>query len=397
MKISKRIGGVEYAIRDITLYAKELEKKGRDILYLNIGDPVLYDFKTPEHIKEALINAVRSDKNYYPASEGIIELRNKIVDIEKRKGMDLSIEDVIITNGVSEGIYMLMASIVDEGDEVLVPGPCYPPYSSYTKLFGGKPIEYRCSPENNWMPDIDDLKQKINEKTVAIVIINPNNPTGAVYDKDVLKEISDLASSNNIYLICDEIYDRIVFEDRFTSIASIAKDAPLIMLNGFSKVYLMTGWRLGYLCMNDKVSDDLKRELPKLARLRVSSNMPVQYAALEALSNKDYFIKDMVEKLKERRDYIVKRLDGINGLDAIKPRGAFYIFPKIDLSIGNWRNDLDFVKELLEETGVLTVNGSGFGKQYGSGFFRIVYLPPMDILEESMDRLEAFMNKRSKG
>ncbi|RMF31549.1 MAG: aminotransferase class I/II-fold pyridoxal phosphate-dependent enzyme, partial [Candidatus Nitrosothermus koennekii] len=385
------------AIRDITLYAKELEKKGRDILYLNIGDPVLYDFKTPEHIKEALINAVRSDKNYYPASEGIIELRNKIVDIEKRKGMDLSIEDVIITNGVSEGIYMLMASIVDEGDEVLVPGPCYPPYSSYTKLFGGKPIEYRCSPENNWMPDIDDLKQKINDKTVAIVIINPNNPTGAVYDKDVLKEISDLASSNNIYLICDEIYDRIVFEDRFTSIASIAKDAPLIMLNGFSKVYLMTGWRLGYLCMNDKVSDDLKRELPKLARLRVSSNMPVQYAALEALSNKDYFIKDMVDKLKERRDYIVKRLDGINGLDAIKPRGAFYIFPKIDLGIGNWKNDLDFVKELLQETGVLTVNGSGFGKRYGSGFFRIVYLPPMDILEESMDRLETFMNKRSKG
>ena len=396
MKIAKRIKEVEYAIRDITLYAKELESKGKDILYLNIGDPVLYDFKTSDSIKEALINAVKSDKNYYPASEGIEELRSVIAEREHKKGMNVSMNDVIITNGVSEGIYMLMASIVDKGDEVLVPGPCYPPYSSYTKLFDGKPVEYRCAPEDNWMPDIDDLKRKINNKTVAIVVINPNNPTGAVYNKNILRDIADLAASNNLYLICDEIYDRIVFDDKFDSIAGIAKDAPLIMLNGFSKVYLMTGWRLGYLSMNDKVSDSLKTELPKLARLRVSSNMPVQYAALEALKL-DEHINDMVNRLRARRDYIVKRLDNINGLDTVIPRGAFYIFPRIDLSIGNWQNDLAFVKELVAETGVLTVNGSGFGREYGSGYFRIVYLPPMDILEEAMNRLEEFMNKRSKG
>lgn len=396
MKIADRMKGVEYAIRDIVLYAKELEKKGKKILYLNIGDPVFYDFKTPEHIKDALIDAVKSDKNYYPQSEGVEELRDSIAEREQRKGMNISGDDVVITNGVSEGIYMLMASIIDANDEMLVPGPCYPPYSSYVRLFGGRPIEYRCSPENNWMPDIDDLKSKINDKTVGIVVINPNNPTGAVYDHTILREIADIAASNNLYLVCDEIYDRIVFDDRFDSIASIARDVPLIMLNGFSKVYLMTGWRLGYLCMNDKVDNDLKRELPKLARLRVSSNMPVQYAALEALRD-DAHIKDMVNRLRARRDYIVKRLDSINGLEAVKPRGAFYIFPKIDLSIGKWQNDLEFVKELVAESGVLTVNGSGFGREYGSGYFRIVYLPPMDILEEAMDRLEEFMSRRSKG
>lgn len=394
MKVSKRIKDIEYAIRDITLYAKSLEEKGRDILYLNIGDPVLYDFKTPNHIKDALITAIKNDKNYYPASEGISELRNEIVMMESKKGMNLTRDDVIITNGVSEAISMVMASILDEGDEVLVPGPCYPPYSSYTNLFGGRTIEYKCDEDNKWMPDIDDLEKKITDKTVAIVIINPNNPTGAVYNENTLKKIADLASSNGIYIIADEIYDRIIFEDNFVSISKVAKDAPLIMLNGFSKVYLMTGLRLGYLCMNDKVSNELKRELPKLARLRISSNMPVQYAALEALRSNDDYIDEMVSKLRLRRDYIIKRISTIKGLKCVNPSGAFYAFPHIDLTIGKWKSDLEFVKELLLETGVLTVNGSGFGREYGSNHFRIVYLPSLAILEEAMNRLEAFMHKR---
>ncbi len=394
MKISKRIKGIEYAIRDITLYAKELEKKGKDIIYLNIGDPVFYDFKTPNYTKDAMIKAIKEDKNYYPASEGIIELRDAIAEVENSKGMNITKDDIIITNGVSEGIYMIMASILDENDEVLVPGPCYPPYLSYTRLFGGIPIEYKCDPNNQWMPDIDDIKSKINNKTVAIVVINPNNPTGAVYDQLTLQKIADVAASNNLYLICDEIYDKIVFDDKFVSIAKVAKDAPLIMLNGFSKVYLMTGWRLGYLCMNNNISNTLKQELPKLARLRISANMPAQYAALEALRSNDYYINDMVNKLRSRRDYIVKRLYNIPGLNAITPKGAFYIFPKIDLTLGKWANDLEFVKELLLSTGVLTVNGSGFGRIYGSGYFRIVYLPPIEVLEEAMNRIESFMKTK---
>ncbi len=394
MKISKRIKGIEYAIRDITLYAKELEKKGKDIIYLNIGDPVFYDFKTPNYTKDAMIKAIKEDKNYYPASEGIIELRDAIAEAENSKGMNITKDDIIITNGVSEGIYMIMASILDENDEVLVPGPCYPPYLSYARLFGGIPIEYKCDPNNQWMPDIDDIKNKINNKTVAIVVINPNNPTGAVYDQLTLQKIADIAASNNLYLICDEIYDKIVFDDKFVSIAKVAKDAPLIMLNGFSKVYLMTGWRLGYLCMNNNISNTLKQELPKLARLRISANMPAQYAALEALRSNDYYINDMVNKLRSRRDYIVKRLYNIHGLNAITPKGAFYIFPKIDLTLGKWANDLEFVKELLLSTGVLTVNGSGFGRIYGSGYFRIVYLPPIEVLEEAMNRIESFMKTK---
>ncbi len=393
MKVSSRVRDVEYAIRDIIVYARELERKGKDIIYLNIGDPVLYDFKTPKHIKEALTNAVLNDKNNYAPSEGVKELREAIAEQERKKGLSANPEDVLVTNGVSEGVDMVMASILEPGDEILVPGPCYPPYSSYAKLYGGKPVEYSSIEEDGWMPDIDDLKAKINDKTVAITIINPNNPTGAVYNGKILKELVQVAAENDLYLICDEIYDRVVFDQEFVSIAKYAQDAPLIMLNGFSKVYLMTGLRLGYICMNSNCTmiDDLRENIPKLARVRIASNTPVQIAAVEALRGPQDHIRDMVSKLRIRRDHLMKRLGAIEGLSCTEPKGAFYVFPKIDLDGDRWKSDADFVIDLLRSTGVLTVHGSGFGKQYGSGHLRIVYLPPVEVLEDAMDRLEKFI------
>ena len=393
MKVSRRVKNVEYAIRDIIVHAKELERKGRDIIYLNIGDPVLYDFKTPAHIKEALTDAVQRDQNNYAPSEGVKELREAISEKERGKGLSANPEDVLITNGVSEGVDMVMASILEPGDEILVPGPCYPPYSSYAKLYGGQPVEYRTVEEDGWIPDLDDVKARINDKTVAITIINPNNPTGAVYNRNTLKELVQIAAENDLYLICDEIYDKIVFDQEFVSIAKYAKDAPLIMLNGFSKVYLMTGLRLGYICMNSNcpLLDDLRENIPKLARVRIASNTPVQIAAVEALRGSQDHISDMVGKLKTRRDHLIKRLDAIDGLTCAEPKGAFYVFPKISLEDRKWKNDADFVIDLLNNTGVLTVHGSGFGKEYGSGHFRIVYLAPVEVLEEAMDRLEKFM------
>ncbi len=393
MKVSGRVKNVEYAIRDIILHARELEKKGKDMIYLNIGDPVLYDFKTPKHIKEALSKAVLSDQNNYAPSEGIKELREVVSEKEKDKGLSANPNDVLITNGVSEGVDMVMASILEPGDEILVPGPCYPPYSSYAKLYGGKPVEYRSVEEDGWMPDLDDLKARINDKTVAITVINPNNPTGAVYNGKVLKELVQIAAENDLYLICDEIYDKIVFDQEFVSIAEYAKDAPLIMLNGFSKVYLMTGLRLGYICMNSSCSmlDDLRENIPKLARVRIASNTPVQIAAVEALRGPQDHIRDMVSKLRIRRDHLMKRLDAIDGITCAQPEGAFYVFPKINLKNTRWKSDADFVIELLNTTGVVTVHGSGFGKEYGSDHFRIVYLAPVEIIEEAMDRLEKFM------
>ena len=394
MKVSKRVKDIEYAIRDIIVYAKELERKGKDIIYLNIGDPVKYDFKTPRHIKDALTNAILNDENNYAPSEGVEELRSVIAEKEKNKGLVANPEDVLVTNGVSEGVDMVMASILEQGDEILVPGPCYPPYSSYAKLYGGKPVEYRSIEEEGWIPDTDDIRTKISDKTVAITVINPNNPTGAVYDGKTLQELVQIAAEHNLYLLCDEIYDKIVFEDNFASIARYAHDAPLIMLNGFSKVYLMTGLRLGYICMNSNSTllDGLRENIPKLARVRIASNTPAQIAAIAALRGPEDHIKEMVSKLRIRRDHLMKRLGAIDGLTCAEPKGAFYVFPKINLDGSRWKSDADFVIDLLRSTGVLTVHGSGFGKQYGFGHFRIVYLPPLEVLEEAMDRLENFMS-----
>ncbi|MGD1838586.1 MAG: aminotransferase class I/II-fold pyridoxal phosphate-dependent enzyme [Nitrososphaeraceae archaeon] len=395
MKISDRISNVEYAIRDIIVHAREYGKHGKEIIYLNIGDPVKYDFHTPDHIKKALVNAVLSDENYYTDSEGLPELRHAIVEKEKTKGLSISDDDVLVTNGVSEALDMTMASILNPGDEVLMPGPYYPPYASYVKFYGGKPVEFKINHDGS--PDLEDLKRKISPRSTAICIINPNNPTGEVFSFKHLKEITELAAQYDLYIICDEIYDKIIFDDTFSSIGSVAKDLPVILLNGFSKVYLMSGWRCGYLCINNSSSklDDFRNNVPKLARVRISTNLPVQYAAVNALRGPQDHIQSMVFKLKRRRDYVVKRLNSISGISCTLPRGAFYVFPKIGLE--NYKNnDLKFVIDLLNNTGILTVHGSGFGSQFGAGHFRIVYLPSENILEDAMNKLETYIKAISK-
>ncbi|MDQ4013289.1 MAG: aminotransferase class I/II-fold pyridoxal phosphate-dependent enzyme [Thermoproteota archaeon] len=395
MKVSDRTNGVEYAIRDIILHARKYESTGGQVIYLNIGDPVKYDFKTPDHIKLALIKAVQDNKNYYTDSEGLPELRKAITEKELQKGLSLIEDDVLVTNGVSEGLDMIMASIVDPNSEVLMSGPYYPPYASYVKFYGGKPVEFKLNPDGR--PDLEDLISKITPRTRAICIISPNNPTGEVFDRKSLQQLIDFAGEHNLYIIADEIYDKIVFDDQFTGIGKVAKDAPVILLNGFSKSYLMTGWRCGYVCFNSnsKGLEDLRKNVPKLARVRISTNLPVQMAAVEALRGPQSHIYDLVDKLRKRRNYIVKRLNAIEGISCRLPLGAFYVFPKIRLN-SRWKDDQHFVLDLLNKTGVLTVNGSGFGRAFGSSHFRIVYLPKEDVLEEAMNRLDVFMHKSCK-
>ena len=393
MKVSDRISNVEYAIRDITLHARQYEKAGKKIIYLNIGDPVKYDFPTPDHIKKALIDAVTSNFNYYADSEGILELRQAIVKKESQKGLSITVEDVLVTNGISEGLDMVTASIVEPNSEILMPGPYYPPYASYVKFYGGKPIEFKITEDGT--PDLDDIKSKITPKTRALCVINPNNPTGEVFDRKSLKQLIDVASEHDIYIICDEIYDRLVFDKEFTGIGKVAKDAPVILLNGFSKVYLMTGWRCGYVCMNSDCPklDNIRNNIPKLARVRIATNLPVQKAAVAALEGPQGYIAQTVTKLKKRRDLVVKRLNEIDGISCKLPNGAFYTFPKI-LHNG-WKDDKDFVLDLLDKTGILTVHGSGFG-ELGKGHFRIVYLPNEQVLEQAMDKLAGFVNTRNR-
>ena len=395
MKVSERTCGVEYAIRDIISYARAYESTGKQITYLNIGDPVKYDFVTPKHIKQALIDAVNNNQNYYTESEGLFELRKAIVEKESQKGLSVTEEDVLVTNGVSEGLDMIMASVVDPNTEVLMPGPYYPPYASYVKFYGGKPIEFKLNDDGG--PDLEDLESKITSRSNAICIISPNNPTGEVFDRRSLQQLIEVATEHELYIICDEIYDKIVFDDQFTGIGKVAKDAPLILLNGFSKGYLMTGWRCGYICTNSnsRKLDGIRKNVPKLARVRISANLPVQIAAAQALRGPQDHIKEMVEKLRRRRDYVVKRLNAIEGISCKIPRGAFYAFPEIDLD-SRWKDDLQFVVDLLQKTGVLTVHGSGFGTAFGAGHFRIVYLPSEKVLEQAMDKLEYFVYNSGK-
>ncbi len=393
---TKRASNIEYAIRDVIVHTQDLIRNGRKIYYLNIGDPAAFDYKTPTYVKAALCKAIEEDNNYYSPSEGRPELREAIARKEKRvNNVDISADKVIVTEGISEGIEMLMAAIVEKGDEILFPGPTYSPYIAYTKFFEGTPVAYETIEKEGWVPNIDDLRKKVSEKTKAIVITNPNNPTGAVYSEKILKEIIAIAGENNLPIISDEIYDQLTYEKKFISTAALTNDVPVIGLNGFSKVYQMTGWRLGYMYFKGqgKILDDLRLGVEKQCRIRLCANTPVQIAGAAALNGPQGFVKGIVEKLKARRDYAYKRLNEIEGVSTTKPEGAFYIFPKIeDIAAGKrWHSDMEFVIQLLKETGVLIVNGSGFDPVYGKDHVRIVFLPPIEELEQAFDAMEEFM------
>ena len=391
MKVSKKVVGVEYAIRDIVLAARKVEQSGMQVDYLNIGDPVQFGFQPPENVKQALINSIDRGENYYSTSEGLLELREEIAKKENAKGLSITADDILITNGVSEGLDMVISSIVEEGDEVLLPGPYYPPYASYVRLHGGIPVEFSVD-LNNSTPDIDDIKSKITSKTVAICLISPNNPTGVVFNENSLKELVDVANQHNLYIICDEIYDQIIFDDKFVGIGKVAGDSPVIILNGFSKVHLMSGWRIGYIAFNQSPQlESLREHLPKLARVRIATNLPIQHAALESLRGSQNYIGDFVSEIKKHRDLVVKRLNEMPGLSCPNPKGAFYAFPKIEDN--RFGTDKEFVTKLLESKGVLTVHGSGFGELYGSGHFRLVYLPSLEILDSAMNKIEEFVSQ----
>jgi aspartate/methionine/tyrosine aminotransferase len=396
VKVTERVRTIEYAIRDIIVHARQVAKTGKKIYYLNIGDPVAFDFDTPQHIKQALMKAVEEGANAYSPSEGLPELRQAITQKEKRvNGVDVSSEDVIVTSGISEGIQMVMAALIDVEDEILIPGPTYPPYICYAKFFDGKPVTYETVEEEGWQPNVDDLRSKISEKTRGIVIINPNNPCGALYEEKVVKQILDLAGEHDIPVLSDEIYDQIIYEKKFVSTAHLAKDVSVIGFNGFSKVHLMTGWRLGYVYFHHQNGQlqELKQCVEKEARIRLCANTPVQKAGVAALNGPQNHVTEMVEKLRQRRDYAWKRLNEMEGVSCAKPEGAFYVFPKIHAVGQKWKTDMEFVLELLKETGVLLVHGSGFDPIYGAGHARGVFLPPIETLEQALNELDRFMKK----
>ncbi|HEC76147.1 MAG TPA: aminotransferase class I/II-fold pyridoxal phosphate-dependent enzyme [Thermoplasmatales archaeon] len=391
---SKKAQGISYAIREVVVYARKLEKKGIKVLKMNIGDPIAYDFDTPQHMKDALYKASLDGYNGYAPSEGYEILRKEIANREKRRnGLDYDVDDICITTGVTEALQIFLSACLDNGDELLVPGPTYPPYNLITAFNGAKPVPYATLEEENWQPDVDDIRKKINEKTKGIVIINPNNPTGALYSEKVVKEIVDVAGEHGIVVVSDEIYDDIVFEGRHCATACLTDDVPVITFNGFSKVYLVPGWRVGYALFSaNNELKELKEAYLRIARARLCANSVCQLAMVSALRGSQHHIKEMVDTLRKRRDFAYKRINEIEGLSTAKPQGAFYIFPKIEKSV--WKDDKEFVIDVLNNANVLFVHGSGFCPVYGKNHFRAVILPPIETMEEAFNKLEAFMKRR---
>jgi alanine-synthesizing transaminase len=391
-----RISYVEYAIREIDALARELERRGRRVIRLNIGDPVAYGFQPPKQLLEALARAVEEGFNGYSPSEGLPELREAVAERERRvNGVEVEAEDVVITAGVSEAIGMLMAALVDEGDEVLLPSPCYPVYVPYVKLYGGVPKFYRLVEEGGAWRLGEGFEKLVTPRTKAVVVINPHNPTGAVLGEGEVRRLVEAAASAGAVVVSDEIYDALVFEGRFRSTAAIARGAPIIGLNGFSKRWLATGWRLGYMYFSDQGGelDEVKEAVVKLARTRLCAPTPAQRAAAEALKQGEGFVESVKEEMRKRRDLFAKLVGEVEGLELAKPQATFYAYPRLTAK-GDWSDDLGFAKGLLEEEGVAVVHGRGF-YDYSGDRFRVVFLPPPDVLEEAVERIGRYISRHA--
>ena len=396
--VTTRASQIEYAIRDVVVPATALEAKGHNILKLNIGDPLAYPgLPTPTHMIDAYQKAIIDQKNGYSPAYGVELLRNANAEDERSKingGWNCSPNNVYICHGVTEALQIIFAAYLSDGDEVLAPGPHYPPYMAYPQVYGGKTVEYRLDPDNGWSIDMDDLKSKMNDKVKLLVLINPNNPTGNVISEDELDSIIDLASNyENCTIISDEIYDRLNFNGNHFSTASRSQDVPVITLNGVSKVYYAPGWRIGYMAFHDPKNNsiDVKDGIERLLRSRLCASTPAQYGYLAGLQGEDSWMNTYLAKIKKSNDYCIDRINNINGLSVQPPQGAFYMFVK--LTDPYWyENDKKFVLELLHGEHVLTVHGSGFSKKYGKGHFRIVFLPTEEILKDALDRIEKFLS-----
>ncbi len=388
---AKRTENITYAIRDIVVLANEVAKSGKEMLYLNIGDPNIYDFAPPKHMVDATYNSMMKNYNGYAPSSGIKQALTSIENEAERKGIK-NIQDIFISNGASEAIDICLTSLVNEGENVLTPTPGYPLYTAIASKLRNHENPYYLDESNGWQPSIEDIKSKVNEKTKAIIIINPNNPTGSNCSVETLKQIIALAKEHNLVIFADEIYDKLLFEgEEHTSIASLDKDVPVVTFGGLSKNYMVPGFRIGWgIVSGDKnVLSDFIEAINKLLRARLSANHPEQFAIPAALDGDQSHLVEATKKLTSRKDLTVKTFNEIPGISCVKPEGAFYAFPQLHMN----QPDNHFVTELLKETGVVVVPGSGFGQVPGTQHFRVVFLPPEEILEKAYKKIADFTEK----
>ena len=393
---SKRASNIEYAIRDVVVPATELEAQGHSIIKLNIGDPIAYPgLPTPIHMVEAFSKALSDGRNGYSPSYGIPELRAAIARDESNKGWNAQPQDVYVCHGVTEALQIVFQATLEEGHQVLAPGPHYPPYMAYPQMYGAETIEYELQSNAGWSLNFDDIESKMNDNVRLFVLINPNNPTGSVAGaSDLNRLLAILEKWPNCILIADEIYDGLDFSGRQVSAASLSDTVPVLTMNGVSKVYYAPGWRIGYMAIHDPISSlvSVRDGIERILRSRLCASTPAQLGYLAGLEQDRSWMKQYCETVKERRDVCLSRISGIEGLEVQNPEGAFYMFVK--LTDQKWaEDDKSFVLQLLHEEHVLVVHGSGFSSEKGKGHFRLVFLPDIDTLHTAFDRIDSFLQK----
>lgn len=396
-KKSAKLNDVLYDVRGpVVDEATRMEEAGTKVLKLNIGNPAPFGFSAPDEVIYDMKSQLTECEGY-SASKGLFSARKAIMQYMQNKGVpNVTIEDIYTGNGASELINLSMSALLDSGDEVLVPSPDYPLWTACVTLAGGKAVHYICDEQSEWYPDIEDIKKKITSNTKAIVIINPNNPTGALYPREVLQQIVDVAREHQLIIFSDEIYDRLILtEDEHVSIASLAPDLFCVTFSGLSKSHMIAGYRIGWMVLsgNKSIARDYILGLNMLSNMRLCSNVPAQSIVQTALggyqSVKNYIVPG--GRVYEQCEYIYKALNDIPGISAVKPKAAFYIFPKIDVKKFNIVDDEKFALDLLRDKKILVINGKGFN-WHEPDHFRVVYLPRIEILEEAVGKMADFFS-----
>ncbi len=399
---SNKLDNVCYDVRGpVVDEANKMIEKNIDILKLNIGNPAPFGFNAPnEVIQDMTFNLL--DSQGYSDSKGIFSARKAIMQYCQLKNIpNVGLNDIYTGNGVSELITMSMQGLLNDGDEILIPSPDYPLWTGAANLAGGKPVHYICDEQSNWYPDLEDMEKKITDRTKGIVIINPNNPTGALYPKDILEKIADLAKKYELIIFADEIYDRLVMDGmKHTSIASLAPDIMCVTFNGLSKSHRIAGFRSGWMCLSGEKAycKGYIEGLNMLSSMRLCSNVPAQsiiQTALGGIQSSDELLLPG-GRIYEQREFIYQALMDIPGVSVVKPQAAFYIFPKLDIQKFNITNDEQFALDFLREKHVLIIQGSGFNWQ-APDHFRIVYLPCIDDLKLAAGKLKDFLSHYQQG
>ncbi len=401
IKKSMKLSNVCYDIRGPVLdEAVRLEEEGYNIFKLNIGNPAPFGLEAPDEIIHDVMYNLKNSQGYCD-SKGIFPARKAVMQYYQNKGiLDIDIDDIYIGNGVSELIVMAMQGLLNDCDEILIPAPDYPLWTAAVNLSGGTPVHYLCDEQSKWYPDIEDMRKKINDKTKGIVIINPNNPTGANYPKEVLDDIVKLARENNLIIFSDEIYDKITYDEvEHISIATMTDDVLVVTMGGLSKSHRVAGFRAGWMMLSGKKynAQGYIEGLNMLASMRLCSNVPSQYAIQTSLGGYQS-IKDLVlsgGRLKEQRDLAHKLLTDIPGISCVKPEAALYLFPKIDVKKFNIKDDEKFILDLLIQEKVLLVQGTGFNWPEPD-HFRVVFLPAVEDLEVAIARIKKFLETYSQ-